>query len=90
MYVVSKSTKRHIISRLVVPQDEHLAILGSFNKHNIMRKAKDALAVRSRFMDEKEAVPLDEPKVEYVKNEATGRMIKVGSRKYKQLYANAK
>ena len=33
---------------------------------------------------------LDEPKSLYVKNEATGRMIKVNSRKYKELFSDAK
>ena len=40
--------------------------------------------------NEKKAAPLAEPKVGYVKNEATGRMIKVGSRKYKEMFPDSK
>ena len=52
-YVVLNSTKRHIVKHLVTPQDEYMAILGSFKKHNIRRRAKDALSDRLKLMDEK-------------------------------------
>ena len=67
-----------------------MVILGSLNKHSIKERAKSTLSDRLRLKKEKEAAPLDEPKSGYVKNEATGRMIKVGSRKYKELYPNTK
>ena len=51
-YVVSSCTKRHIIKHLVTPQDEYMAILGSFKKHNVRRRAKDALLDRLKLMDE--------------------------------------
>ena len=52
-YVVSSSTKRHIIKHLVTPQDEYMAILGSCKKHDIRRRAKDVLSDRLKLMDEK-------------------------------------
>ena len=52
-YVVSSTTKRHIVKHLVTPQDEYMAILGSFKKHDIRRRAKDALLDRMKLMDEK-------------------------------------
>ena len=39
---------------------------------------------------EEETAPLPEPKINYVNNEATGRMVRVGSRKYKELFPEAK
>ena len=42
-YVVSNATKRHVIEKLVVPQDKHFAVLGTFKKRDIIRKAKEAL-----------------------------------------------
>ena len=39
---------------------------------------------------EKETAPLPEPKINHIKNEATGRMVCVGSRKYKELFPEAK
>ena len=67
-----------------------MALLCSFDKRDVMERAKSALSDRLRLKDEKKAAPLDEPKIGYVKNEATGRMIKVGSRKYKELFPDAK
>ena len=49
-----------------------MLILGSFNKRDAIRKAKSALSDRLRLRNEKEAAPLDEPTVEYIKNEASG------------------
>ena len=89
-YIVSSSTKKHIIKNLIVPRSKYMALLGSFDKRDIMERAKSALSDRLRLKDEKKAAPLDEPKNEYIKNEATGRMIKVGSRKYKELFPDAK
>ena len=89
-HVVSSSTKRHIIKHLVTPQDEYMAILGSFKKHGIRRRAKDALSDRLKLMDQKKATALDEAKSMYIRNEATGHMIKVKSRKYKVLFSDAK
>ena len=43
-YVVSNSTKKHIIKHLVVPRDKHMAILGSFKKRNAIERAKNALS----------------------------------------------
>ena len=40
--------------------------------------------------DEKKTAPLDEPKIGYIKDEATGRMIEVCSRKYRELFPDAK
>ena len=78
-YIVSDSTKKDIIKPLVVPRDKHMAILGSFKKHNAIERAKNMLSDRLRLKNEKKAAPLAEPKIGYVKNEATGQMIKVGS-----------
>ena len=89
-YVVSNSTKRHIIEKLVVPRDKNFAILGAFKKSNVIRQAKEVLLDRQRLRDEKEMAPLPEPKINYVKNEATGRMVRVGSKKYKELFPEAK
>ena len=89
-YVVSKATKRHIIEKLVVPRDKHFAILGTFKKRDIIRQAKEALLDRQKLKREKETAPLPEPKTNYVKNEATGRMVHVGSEKYKELFPEAK
>ena len=50
-YVVSSSTKRHIIKHLVRPQDEYMAISGSFKKHDARRRAKDTLSDRLKLMD---------------------------------------
>ena len=52
-YVVLNSTNRHIVKHLVTFQDEYMAILGSFKKHNIRRRAKDALSDRLKLMDGK-------------------------------------
>ena len=89
-YVASNHTKIRIIENLIVPRNKYMAILGSLNKHSIKERTKSALSDRLRLKKEKEAAPLDEPKSGYVKNEATGRLIKVGSRKYKELYPNTK
>ena len=89
-YVVSNSTKKHIVKHFVVPRDKHMAILGSFIKHNAIERAKNALSDRLRLKNEKKAVPLAEPKIGYVKNKASGRMINVGSRKYKEIFPDAK
>ena len=89
-YVVSNSTKKHIIKHLVVPRDKHMAILGSFKKRNAIERAKNALSDKLRLKNEKKAAPLAETEIGYVKNEATGRMIKVGSRKYKEMFPDAK
>ena len=89
-YVVSNATKRDIIEKLVVPRDKHFAILGTFNKRDIIRQAKEALLDRKKLKREKETAPLPEPKINYFKNEATGRMVRVGSRKYKELFPEAK
>ena len=89
-YAVSNATKRHIIEKLVVPRDKHFAILGTFKKRDIIRKAKEALLDRQTLRSEKETAPLPERKINYVKNEATGRMVRVGSRKYKELFPEAK
>ena len=67
-----------------------MALLGSFKKHNAIERAKNALSDRLRLKNEKKAAPLAEPKIGYVKNEATDRMIKVGSRKYKEMFTDAK
>ena len=52
-YVVSSSTKRRIVEHLVTPQDEYMAIIGSFKKHDVRRRAKDALSDRLKLMGEK-------------------------------------
>ena len=51
-YVVSSSTKTHIVKHLVRSQDEDMAISGSFKKHDARRRAKDALSDRLKLMDE--------------------------------------
>ena len=58
-----------------------MAILGSFKKHNAIERAKNALLDRQRLRDEKEAAPSPPTTIGYVKNEETGRMIKINSRK---------
>ena len=68
-YVISNATKRDIIKHLVIPRDKHSAILGSFKKRDAIRQAKEALLDRQRLRDEKEASPLPDPKINYVKNE---------------------
>ena len=90
MYVVSRSTKKHIIKNLIVPRSKYMALLGSCDKRDVIERAKSALSDRLRLKGEKKAAPLDEPKIGYVKNKATGRMIKVGSRRYKELFPDAK
>ena len=40
--------------------------------------------------DKIETAPLPDPEINYVKNEATGRMVSVGSRKQKELFPEAK
>ena len=89
-YVVSNATKRDIMRHLVVPRDKHFAILGIFKKRDAIRQAKEALLDRQRLRDKKEIAPLPDPEINYVKNEATGRMVRVGSRKYKELFPEAK
>ena len=89
-YVVSNATKRDIMEHLVVPRDKHFAILDCFKKRDAIRQAKEALLDRQRLRDKKEAAPLPDPEINYVKNEATGRMVHVGSRKYEELFTEAK
>ena len=89
-YVVFNATKRDIMKHLVVPRDKHFAILGSFKKRDAIRQAKEALLDRQRLRDKKEAAPLPDPEVDYVKNELTNRMVRVGSRKYKELFPKTK
>ena len=89
-YVLSNATKRDIIKKLVVPRDKHFAILGTLKKRDIIRQAKEALLDRQKLKREKETAPFPEPKINYVKNEAAGRMVRVGSRKYKELFPEAK
>ena len=89
-YVVSNATKRDIMKYLVVPHDKHFAILGIFKRHDAIRQAKEALLDRQTLRDKKETAPLPHPKINYVKNEATGRMVHVGSRKYKELFPEDK
>ena len=89
-YVVSSATKKDIIKHLVVPRDNHYTILGSFKKCYIIRKAKEALLDRNRLRNEEESAPLLKSEINYVKNEATGRMVCVGSRKYKELFPETK
>ena len=43
-----------------------------------------------RLRDKKETAPLPDPEINYVKNEATGCMLRVGSRRYKELFPEAK
>ena len=52
-----------------------MALLGSFDERDVMERAKSALSDRLRLKDEKKAAPLDEPKIGFVKNEATGRRL---------------
>ena len=89
-YVVSNATKRDIMKHLVVPRDKHFAILGIFKKRDAIRRAKEARLDRQRLRDQKETAPLPDTEINYVKNEATGRMVRVGSRKYKELFPEAK
>ena len=89
-YVVSNCIKKHIVENLIVPRNKYMATLGSFNKHSVKERGKSTLSDRLRLKKEKEAAPLDEPKSGYVKNEATGCMIKVGSRKYKEINPNTR
>ena len=89
-YVVSNATKRDIMEHLVVPRDKHFAILGCFKKRDAIRQAKEALLDRQRLRDKKEAAPLPDPEINYVKNGATGGMVRVGSRKYEELFTEAK
>ena len=89
-YVVSKVIKRDIIKHLVVPRDKHFAILGTFKKRDVIRKAKEALLERQRLRDKEKTDPLPNPEINYVKNEATGRMVHIGSRKYKELFQETK
>ena len=89
-HVVSNAAKRDIMRHLVVPRDKHFAILGIFKKRYAIRQAKEALLDRQRLRDKKETAPLPDPEINYVKNEATGRMVRVGSRKYKELFPEAK
>ena len=89
-YVVSNATKRDIMKHLVVPCDNHFTILGIFKKCDAIRQAKEALLDRQRLRDKKETARLPDPEINYVKNEATGRMVRIGSRKYKELFPEAK
>ena len=89
-YIVSNSTKKHIIKHLVVPRDKHMAILGSFKKHNTIERTKNALLDRQRLKGRKRSSSLPPTTIGYVKNEATGRMIRINSRKYKELFPDAK
>ena len=75
---------------MVIPSDKHYAILGSFKKRYVIKKAKEALLDRQRLRNEERSAPLPKSEINYVKNEATGRMVSVGSRKYKKLYQEAK
>ena len=78
------------MKHLVVPRDKHFAILGIFKKRDAIRQAKEALLDRQRLRSEKESAPLPNPEINYVKNEATGRMVRVGSRKYKDSFQKLK
>ena len=89
-YVVSNATKKDIIKHLVIPSDKHCDILGSFKKHYVIRKAKEALLDRQRLRSKEKSAPLPKSEINYIKNEATGRMVRVGSRKYKELFPETK
>ena len=89
-YVVSNATKRDIIKHLVIPRDKNFAISGSFKKRDAIKQVKEALLDRQRLRDKKEASPLPDPKINYVKNEKSGRLISIGSRKYKELFPETK
>ena len=39
-YIVSNSTKKHIIKHLVILQDKHMAILGSFTQCTMLKKGQ--------------------------------------------------
>ena len=60
MYVVSSSTKKHIIENLIIPRSKYMALLGSFDKHDVMERAKSALSDRSRWKDIKKAASFPE------------------------------
>ena len=89
-YVVSSATKKDIIEHLVIPSDKRNAILGSVMKRYVIKNAKEPLLDRKRWRSEERSAPLPKSEINYVKNEATGRMVRVGSKKYKELYAEAK
>ena len=89
-YVVSSTTKKDIIKHVVIPRDKHFAILGSFKKCYVIKKAKEALLDRQRLRSEERSALLHKSEINYVKNEATGRMVRVGSRKYNELYPETK
>ena len=63
------------MKHLVVPRDKHFAILGISRKRDAIRQAKEALLYRQRLRDIKETAPL--PEINYVKNEATGHLVRV-------------
>ena len=84
-YIVSNLTKRKIIEKMVVPKTKCLAILGRFKREDVIERVKELL-----LKEERRKVRLPEPERNYVKNEATGRMVCVGSRKYKELFPEAK
>ena len=82
-YIVSNSAKRKIVEMMVVPKTKCLAILGFFKSKDVMEQVKD-------FSKNKKVVYSPRSDLNYVKNEATGRMIRVGLRKYKELFPEAK
>ena len=61
-YIVSNATKRDIIEKLVVTRDKHFAILGTFKKRDVIRKAKEALLDRKRLKREKKRPLYPNPK----------------------------
>ena len=52
-YLVSNHTKKRIVKLLIVPQGSYRIMLGSFQKGEVLKMAKDASVHKSRLIDEK-------------------------------------
>ena len=81
-YVVSNAIKGKLVEKLIVPSTKCLPILGPFETQDVVECIND---VKDRIVPNE-----SKGKPSYILNEATGRMVRIGSRRYKELYPGTK
>ena len=104
-YVVSNRTRVPLSKLLLSPQGDFRVLLGSFSEDEVREAIRDTLIHQSRALDNKyaklmerwdmfESTPfkdsIDRSFNGFIRNPKTNRMIKVGSRRYKDQFPESK